>query len=271
MLNTQSPNKYIPIFFDEYNISWDWTTVDQRTTSNKGGVFSALVMVTTVDNGADVSNRWNESEPAFAFMNNQGVPYTVAHVYRLFNQFCYGDQVTATTTDAKSVVAYAVKSATRHSLVLINRAATQQTANVTFSGWTAAASLKRYQVWTRNGIDSSSLTWTSGSNAVILPDNSVTVLTVSEPSAVKPATTAHGAVSTLQGPITAELYSLSGRLLSKFTLNASGTATSEALALTARSHAPSRVRGAAAYFVVLKTASQQLRMGPFLSNTGSMK
>jgi hypothetical protein len=223
------------------------------------------VMATTIDNGADVSNRWNESEPAFAFMDNNGVPYTVAHVYHLFNQYCYGNQVTATTTDNKSIVGYAVQSSTRHTLVLINRASSQQTANVTFTGWSAPAAFTRYQVWTRNGIDSSSLTWTSGNNAVILPDNSVTFLTVAAGTPVKPMIKQEVAPVMLNGPVTAGLYSASGQLLSTFVTNGKGRVSVEAVMRSAQRALPGTF-GIGAYFITLKTNAQQLKAGPFVSH-----
>jgi hypothetical protein len=263
MLNAQSPNKYIPIFFDEYNLSWDWNVVDQRTTSNKGGVFSALVMVTTVDNGADVSNRWNESEPAFAFMTSAGAPYTVAHVYFLFNHLCYGSQVTSTTSDAKSVVAFSVKNTGRHTVVLINRSASQQTANVTFTGWNPTTSLTRYQVWTRNGIDSSTVAWTSGSNAVILPDNSVTFLTISDGTPVAPASKHEIPLHSFNGPVTVGIFSISGKLLSSFVVNAHSDMSADALVRCAQ-HAIPRNLVQGAYFVTLKSSSQVLHRGPFM-------
>jgi xylan 1,4-beta-xylosidase len=265
MLDQKSPNKHISIFWDEYNISWDWTTVDPRTTSNKGGVFSALAMVTNVDNGGDVSNRWNESEPSFAVMTSAGAPYTVAHVYHLFNQFCYGSEVTATTSDAKSVVAFPVKDAAHHTLVLINRSATQQTANVTFTGWNPASAFNRYQVWTKNGIDTSTAAWTSGSNAVVLPDNSVTFLTIADGTAVKPQIKRDIAVQSLNGPVTVGIYSVSGQLLSKFVVaNSKGNLSVDAITQTAQRALP-RAFGHGAYFITLKTPLQQLHKGPFLS------
>jgi len=273
MLTQQSPNKYIPILFDEYNISWDWTIVDSRTTSNKGGVFSALVMVTAVDNGADVSNRWNESEPAFAFMTSAGAPLTVAHVYHLFNLYCYGDQVTTTTSDAKSVVAYAVKSATRHSLVLINRAATQQTANVSFIGYTPGQSINKYQVWTRNGIDSSNVTWTAGSNALVLPDNSVTVLTISESTpVVVPQIRPASAPTALYGDVNVEIYSVSAQRLSAFVVkNSSFAGVSQDAIVLAAQRNMSRSFGTGLHFMVLKTATQQIRIGPIMQNARNLK
>jgi len=265
MLDQKSPNKHISIFWDEYNISWDWTVVDPRTTSNKGGVFSALAMAATVDNGGDVSNRWNESEPSFAVMTSAGAPYTVAHVYHLFNQLCYGSEVTATTSDAKSVVAFPVKDGAHHTLVLINRAATQQTANVTFTGWNPTASLHRYQVWTRNGIDSSNATWTSGSNAVVLPDNSVTFLTLSDGTPVKPQIKQGLPLSTMNGPVTVGIYSLSGQRLSTFIVaNSKSGLSVDALVQSAQRSLPQAIaRGA--YFIRLKSGAQQLYRGPFVS------
>jgi hypothetical protein len=266
MLNTQSPNKYIPIIFDEYNISYDWNTVDQRTTSNKGGVFSALVMVTGVDNGADITNRWNESEPSFAFMTSAGAPYTVAHVYHLFNQYCYGSQVTTTTSDAKSVVGFSVKNNGRHTVVLINRSASQQTANITFTGWNPSSELSRYQVWTRNGIDSSSTAWTSGGNAVVLPDNSVTFLTLTDPTPVMPQVKQETKLSSLAGPVTVGIYSVSGQRLSTFIVeNGKTDLSAEALISTAR-HAVPRFFGRGAYFISLKSKSQHIEKGPFISH-----
>ena len=214
-LNTISPNKYIPIIWDEYNIHWQWTVMDDRIRTNKGGVLDALVMIATVDNGGDISNLWNECESTFGFMDCSGNEYTPAHVFHLFNQFCNGDQVAATTSNQNLIVSYAVRNSqtNAYSLVLVNRSPSQQTANVTCSGWTAPSSMKRHQVWTTNGIDSTMQTWTAGNNSLVLPDNSVTVLTASNPTsiALRPTSLSPAIRS---GKVT--LYTLQGNRLAAF-------------------------------------------------------
>ncbi len=264
MLDQKSPNKHISIFWDEYNISWDWTVVDPRTTSNKGGVFSALAMVACVDNGGDVSDRWNESEPAFAVMTSSGSPYTVAHVYHLFNQYCYGSEATSTTSDVKSVVPFAVKSDSYHTLVLINRAATQQVANITFSGYNGPAAFNRYQVWTRNGIDSSSAPWASGNNAVTLPDNSVTFLTVADQTPVTERAPRATPVAALYLPAAIAVYSADGRRLSSFVMNGGGLSRPDLVRMAQQSLPRGFSQGV--YFVEVSAQGQQIRIGPFVAN-----
>jgi hypothetical protein len=126
-------------------------------------------------------------------------------------------------------------------------------------------------VWTRNGIDSSTINWTSGSNAVVLPDNSVTFLTVTGATPVKPQTgTGAGGVSLWRGPVTVGVYSASGRRLATFVANVRGESSVNAIARNAQRALP-RGLETGLYFLVLKTDTEQMKLGPFVSNATKMK
>jgi len=228
LISQYSPNKYIKIMLDEYNISWDWTIIDQRTTSNKGAVFSALVMTACVENGGDITNRWNDTEPAFAIMTNNGEPYTVAHVYHLFNRFCLGNLVFSQTSDSRTIVPFTVKTNQQTTIVLINRSSSNQNVNISIKGNINNPTFKRYQIWTRNGIDSSTINFSQSTSSVVVPDNSVTFLVnttnVKAKNPILPALN-NNTISAKY----IKIYSISGKLIMNINLEKEKTFTKQEL------------------------------------------
>ncbi len=179
-LDQISPNRRIPIQWNEYNITWHWQGTnprDPRVRTNKGAVVDALFMITTVESGADISNVWNECEDTFGFMSCSGDLYIPAHVFHLFNQYMHGSQVAATSSNSGSVVAFAVKSDTAFSIALINRSASSQKTSLQNSGGTLPQQWSRHQIWEDGYTTQVSLRTQDMNGGIVLPANSVTILT----------------------------------------------------------------------------------------------
>jgi hypothetical protein len=133
-LRAESPSHPIPLFFDEFNISWTWETRDSRMTSVKGAVFDALAITSAVTHGTAVTAAWNECDGIYGKMDNDYHLRPSATLYHWLNTDFVGKVASVISTDPKSVAAYAVlTSAGWKSLLLINRSAQDQ--QITLSGW----------------------------------------------------------------------------------------------------------------------------------------
>ncbi|MBV9851388.1 MAG: hypothetical protein JO250_17095 [Armatimonadetes bacterium] len=178
LLKSESPRRPIPAFLDEYNISWTWETRDPRMANNKGAVFDALSLVSAIIHGADATAAWNDKDGVYGKTDLDDHLRPGAYAFHLFNTFLIGDVVQATTSDPKSVVAYAVRNGSRHALLLVNRSDAPQTVRLT--GWgTGRETLARHEVseagYARTGIPAGQL------DSLRLPEHSVTVLAGTRP------------------------------------------------------------------------------------------
>jgi xylan 1,4-beta-xylosidase len=237
-LNTKSPDRYIPIWWDEYNIQSDWTYLDPRVRTNKGGVLDALVMVATVDRGGDVSNIWNDIESTFGIMDPQYRPYVPAHVFSLFNRYFMGEQVGATSTDSSLVVPFAVSNGAVHSIALINRSPVAQKVLVDSRGWAPKTDVERHQVWSNGYPGPTVMKWSEATAGMTLPDNSVTVVTVKDITAVRSGGSRYPGSGNIGGNrnVRVELFTVSGRLLSAF--NVKSDLSAEAIGRKTKSFLP---------------------------------
>jgi hypothetical protein len=214
-LSVLSPNKYIPIHCNEYNLTWDWTYVDPRLHTNKMAVFVALTMFEMIRNGGDITNIWNEKENAFGMMDQSNQPYLPGHLFHLVNTFFMGNMVESAETNSKNVFAFASCDSETRSILLINRSGSKQDVSVNVNGLPSGMIMKRYEVWT--SIDSSkTVTISEIGKRISLPDNSVTILTGKSPvSAVKPSR--HTVSITKEnGPVLFSVHTLSGRLVGTY-------------------------------------------------------
>jgi len=177
-LKDNSPNRHIPAFLDEYNISWTWKTHDPRMTNNKGAVFDALAMIQAIKNGADGTMAWNEKDDNYGKMNNQFVLRPSAHLFHLFNEYMVGDRA-VTSSSLSGVTTFAVDGAgdPYKTYVLVNSSNTSQTVQTHFNGWVPdQQTVNEYSI-SGAGYTEQAINW----NAVIdgslnLPANSVIVL-----------------------------------------------------------------------------------------------
>jgi hypothetical protein len=202
ILTQESPNRYIPAWNDEYNISWTWTTRDVRMTNNKGAVFDALAMVYSHLNGADVTTAWNEKDGTYGKMDDSYNRRITADVFQLMNNFFVGNRVTSNTASPGPVVTFAVvnPAQNRKSYLVINRSDNQHRVVTNFGGWTPAnGTFTRYQV-SAAGYTTGTDTYSALTAGVFVPPYSVTVYTMVD-SSVVPTLTPTPVVASVTGNV----------------------------------------------------------------------
>jgi xylan 1,4-beta-xylosidase len=173
-----SPNRAIPIFMDEHNISWTWTTRDVRMTNHKGAVFDALAMIKAIENGAAGTMAWNEKDDIYGKTSNQNALRPSAHLYHLLNENMIGSRAT-TSTNNSNVKAFAVdgKNDPYKTYVLVNASGSSQTVQTQFNGWAAAQNVVERHNISASGYTQQTIDWNSIVNGQLtLPADSITLL-----------------------------------------------------------------------------------------------
>ena len=87
LLARLSPKRIVPVFFDEYNISWMWETRDVRMTNAKGATFDALTLVSATENGAASLMAWNEKDNIYGKTGDDDTRRPGAEVLHLFSTY----------------------------------------------------------------------------------------------------------------------------------------------------------------------------------------
>lgn len=132
-LNAITQRHHLPIFVDEYNIGWDPTP---NITNNQGAVYFSILQSGVIEAGGDVSDVWDFSPPHnMSIVTENGKLYPSANLFTLMNRYFYGTEVAATSTAPASVRAYAVRSASAHSLLLSNLSDRPLQIVLRFQGW----------------------------------------------------------------------------------------------------------------------------------------
>ena len=182
-LKNASPNRYIPAMLDEYNISWTWETRDPRMTNHKGVVFDALSIARALKNGAAATFAWNEKDGIYGKMDDQKQLRPAGTFFHLVNTFLEGDRVASTTTHESAVTTLAVKNDAlqQKSYMIINHSSNPQRIQVNFTGWQPAQQrLDEYSL-SASGYTAKSLRWDDISQGMIVPADSVTLVTLPNP------------------------------------------------------------------------------------------
>ncbi len=179
ILKKASPQRPIPAFLDEYNISWTWETRDPRMADNKGAVYDALVLAASVRNGVDGTTAWNDKDGIYGKTDGDDHLRLPAHSFSLFNTYGIGDCVEATSEDPQTIVAYAVKSPTRYALWIINRSDSPQAVTVACADWKPLLmTAKRYEI-AASGFSTTPQTWANRTDQhLTVPAFSVTLYTL---------------------------------------------------------------------------------------------
>ncbi len=176
MLDKASPKRHIPLWMDEYNISWAWWTGEKRMHTNKGGVFDALAMVYLTGAGADATMAWNEKDGAYGKTDDDDVLRPGAHVFHFMNRYMIGERAKTQSGDETAIAASAVESGRgEHALLIVNRSDKRQQITLQMQGWQPdTASLNRYEV-SNLGLTRSAVTWSDvKAGALRVPPYSVT-------------------------------------------------------------------------------------------------
>ncbi len=178
-LKQKSPNRRIPVFYDEFNVAWSWNLAQAQQNGICGAIYDALSMCLSSDAGPGsmVFAAWNEMDGSYGKMDNSYTLRPAAHVYHIFNTFVYGDRIATNSGKDSVIVPFASKSPDgRHSLVLTNRTKSQRTVSVSFAGWTPTTPLEAYQL-TSSGYGQIISVAANQLANITLPAQSITALT----------------------------------------------------------------------------------------------
>ena len=135
ILTKVSPDRPIPVFLDEYNISWSWDVRDPRMTNLKGMIFDAIAITGAVENGAAATTAWNEKDGVYGKMDDSYNLRPGASLFELLNKHMIGTVVSAVSSEPNSIAAYAVRRPNGdRALLLINRTKHDRTVDQTSSG-----------------------------------------------------------------------------------------------------------------------------------------
>jgi xylan 1,4-beta-xylosidase len=122
IINKIIPHGQVPLFLDEYNISWSSDNRDPRMGSAKGAVFDALAIVSAIENGVSATTAWNEKDGIYGKMDDSYNLRPGAALFGLLNKRMVGDVVAASSSEPLAIVPYAVRRSNgAQALLLINR------------------------------------------------------------------------------------------------------------------------------------------------------
>lgn len=158
-VNSITGDSYLPIFLTEYNIDFLGTP---RMETNKGAVYDAIILTQTIESGADASFYWNIAPySGMSFLDGQEHNENM-HIYQIFNQSFHGDLQRSQSSDASSVVVYAVsdQDSEGYAFGLINRSPEPQQVKLNFNSWLPAE--LTWHLWDDdNDFSTLSIDWTS--------------------------------------------------------------------------------------------------------------
>jgi len=182
IVDSLSPDRHIPIWLDEYNISWTWTNNDPRMRNHMGAIFDTLVMIYAHRNGADAAAAWNEKDGVYGKMDDNYNLQTTAHAYHLLNGYAVGKVVSSVSEDESRLVTFAVKDKRgKLTYLVINRSEGDIDVATAFSGLPVVP-----EQWEKHTITSAGYAkMAAGTEAVVAmtaPANSMTLFTAAEPA-----------------------------------------------------------------------------------------
>ncbi|WP_168735505.1 RICIN domain-containing protein [Cohnella fermenti] len=175
LLQTNGPQGDLPILIDEYNMTWD---TDPRLHTNKESVYSALLVANVIGGDGSGVNFWHAESSYMGLMNDRRELYDTADLNHWLNLFFHGQTVTALYSDKTKVDGFAVKSSDRKSILLVNRADSEQTVLLQQSGLGGSSGWDLYRIdedGSSHAPDVDGSLWAT--TGIALPAYSVTILT----------------------------------------------------------------------------------------------
>lgn len=168
------PQADLPIFIDEYNMTWD---TDPRLHTNKEVVYSGLLIANVIGGGGTGVNFWHAESSYMGLMNDRRELYDTADLHHWLNLFFHGEQAPSVFSDKSKVDGFAVQQEGRKSVLLVNRTDNEQTVQLQQTG-AAPAEWDLYRIDENGssheaGLDGAAL----AAAGIVLPAHSVTVLT----------------------------------------------------------------------------------------------
>jgi len=189
ILAEESPERLIPAFLNEYNISYTFRNNDLRMRNHKGAVFDALTMIAAVDTGTSGTNAWNDRDSIYGKLDFENNLRLGAETFRLFNNYLIGERVATTSSNSGAVTVFAVENPEdgRRSLLVVNRSPYIQRILMDFKGSRGRGAISAKDVFDRFEISAAgySTSTVSGKElhsrqGLTVPDNSITLLTIHE-------------------------------------------------------------------------------------------
>lgn len=170
-------DRHIPIYWDEFNISWTWRSWDGRMKNNKGACFDALCYIEAIQAGLDGLFPWNECDGIYGKMGNKFELRPPAHCIHLLASHVKGQWVE--TVDTPEVRLLATRSGEQRTIVLVNRSNEAHTMALNFTGdptLIAGSTSFIHHSINGSGLSKSAVTWADLNNGLTLPRHSVHVL-----------------------------------------------------------------------------------------------
>jgi hypothetical protein len=135
-LDEASPRRHIPLYVNEFNISYDWRQGDRRMTTGFGAVWDAWFILTALEVGAEATAAWNECDGTFGKTTPKHERRLGAEAYHWWTQHLIGTQVRATLPDADAaqIKACAVMAKGQKRLLVVNRGARPRTVRLSEPG-----------------------------------------------------------------------------------------------------------------------------------------
>ncbi len=182
ILADASPARKIPLWYDEFAVTYDWQSKDPRTTSNKGAVWDALAITSALDNGVDWTSSWNEKDGFYGKMDPDNKLRVTAELYYLMNNWLVGQRVESRSDKPDDVAAFAVANGDRHAVLLINRRDSARVVGVAMSGWTPSATESAVvsQI-DATGFRRNTAAWANLSQGLNLPAHAVVLIASADP------------------------------------------------------------------------------------------
>lgn len=181
-----SPNRYLPLSVNEFNINWTYHSKDPRMVNHKSAVFDALAMSSMLSHGVDSTLAWNDTDNIYGKMSRRYELFPSAHLYHVLNGHFIGEIVQTGADVPRRVVPFAVQGGEAPAMMLVNRTDAEQTALVAFSGagWQSGQPLVRHRI-DEGGYSAEPMPWQGGQEIGLqLPPFSVTLIT-GEPAAAE--------------------------------------------------------------------------------------
>ena len=179
-LNQYSPNKYIPLIVDEYNINWHYKkgSGEPRQQTNVGAVSDTIFNISAIMSGAHATAAFQDygSTSYLSHIQKNYSLYPNGNALLLLNEFFVGDITASTSPDLTQLVTLACKSAKGRCLLIANENPTATSVSVS-----CGRSIKSDKTYTAYIIDASGFRATSFTGSALLSqinltNDSVTVL-----------------------------------------------------------------------------------------------
>jgi Glycosyl hydrolases family 39 len=180
-LDLASPARRIPLWWDEYNISWDYTVNDQRMRNGVGAVYDALMAYHGYGQ-ADVVMSWNDADYSYGKLDakNNYHPRPAGKLADWIQTDWLG-QAVVSTSSLEELKVIAFKSKNKYSVNLINPS--NKSIDIKWSMFGQKClnlqPVKKRQI-VPNGVSEGSMTYLNAANSFSVGPYSYTQLTFTD-------------------------------------------------------------------------------------------